>query len=51
MVGKISPWIDVDLKDKMNRNNSILAFQQELAFGADLNLPAILFKLKGPENI
>lgn len=51
VVGKISPWIDVDSSNKMTRNNSILAFQQELAFGAHLSLPAILVKLKGPENI
>lgn len=51
VVGKISPWIDVDSSSKIIRNNSILALKQELAFGAHLSLPAILIKLRGAENL
>lgn len=50
VVGKISPWINVDSKCDITRKNSILAMQQELNFACHLSLPAILLRMRGPEN-
>ncbi|XP_013381204.1 protein arginine N-methyltransferase 5 [Lingula anatina] len=46
IVGKISPWIDLDSEVESTRKNSEKAFQEELAFAAHLTLPAVLMKLK-----
>eukprot|EP00111_Clytia_hemisphaerica_P007903 TCONS_00022950-protein len=50
VVGKISPWIDLDSPCEVTRKNSSLAIQQELNFATHLSMPAILMKLRGMEN-
>jgi len=51
VVGKVSPWINVDSKCELTRKNSELAMKQELNFATHLSTPAIMLKLRGPENI
>lgn len=51
VVGKISPWINVDSRCEVARKNSILAIKQELAFSIHLSLPAAMIKLKSPNNM
>ena len=51
VVGKISPWINVDSTCEITRNNSIQAMKQELAFACHLSLPAVMVRLKRPKNI
>ena len=50
VVGKISPWINVDSKCENTRRNSIHALKQELNFAIHLSMPAILMKLRGMDN-
>jgi protein arginine N-methyltransferase 5 len=42
VVGKISPWIDLDSSDEEICYNSRRAFKQEIAWATHLSLPAIL---------
>jgi protein arginine N-methyltransferase 5 len=48
VVGKISPWIELDSCDEEISFNSRKAFKQELAWATHLSLPAIL--LPSPSN-
>lgn len=45
MVGKLSPYIDVDGTDPVTRKNHEETLNQELVLAAHLGLPAITFKL------
>ncbi|XP_048507266.1 protein arginine N-methyltransferase 5 isoform X2 [Athalia rosae] len=45
VVGKLSPYIDVDVTDPISRKNNEETLNQELALAAHLGLPAISFKL------
>jgi len=51
VVGKISPWIDVDSPCEARRRNAIQAMNQEISFAVHLSLPSILFKLKSSRNM
>eukprot|EP01111_Echinosteliopsis_oligospora_P016075 TRINITY_DN6562_c0_g1_i1.p1 TRINITY_DN6562_c0_g1~~TRINITY_DN6562_c0_g1_i1.p1 ORF type:complete len:633 (+),score=164.75 TRINITY_DN6562_c0_g1_i1:120-2018(+) len=42
VVGKLSPWIDLDSPDADIRFNSRKAFKQEVAWATHLSLPAVL---------
>eukprot|EP01089_Gocevia_fonbrunei_P005626 TRINITY_DN1610_c0_g1_i1.p1 TRINITY_DN1610_c0_g1~~TRINITY_DN1610_c0_g1_i1.p1 ORF type:complete len:656 (-),score=154.69 TRINITY_DN1610_c0_g1_i1:61-1932(-) len=42
VVGKISPWIDLDSNDETIRTNSVKIFKQEVAWASHLSLPAVL---------
>ncbi|PRP88838.1 hypothetical protein PROFUN_00306 [Planoprotostelium fungivorum] len=42
IIGKISPWIDLDSKDVYNRKNSERVLLQELSWASHLNLPALI---------
>ncbi|KAK3086104.1 hypothetical protein FSP39_013632 [Pinctada imbricata] len=46
VVGKISPWLQLDSKIDHIRKNSEAAFKQEVQFSCHLGLPAILVPLK-----
>ncbi|XP_069112607.1 protein arginine N-methyltransferase 5-like [Argopecten irradians] len=46
IVGKVSPWIQLDSKVDTIRKNSEVAFKQELAYASHLGLPAILITLR-----
>lgn len=50
VVGKISPWINVDSGCEVARKQNMLAMQQEINFAIHLSLPAIMLQLKGPSN-
>lgn len=50
IVGRISPWIDVDSSDAFDRRNSELALLQELNWAAHLALPAMIVPLRRPHN-
>eukprot|EP00112_Aurelia_sp_Birch-Aquarium-sp1_P010012 Seg2160.4 transcript_id=Seg2160.4/GoldUCD/mRNA.D3Y31 product="Protein arginine N-methyltransferase 5" protein_id=Seg2160.4/GoldUCD/D3Y31 len=51
IVGKISPWIDVESKDEQFQKNSLKALNQEISFACHLSLPSLIMKLKRPDNI
>jgi len=51
VVGKISPWINVDSQCEVARKNSMLAIKQEIDFAIHLSMPSILMKLKGISNV
>ncbi|KAK6176914.1 hypothetical protein SNE40_015120 [Patella caerulea] len=46
VVGKISPWLQVDSEHEIIRKNSEAAFKQELMFAAHLSMPSVLLTLK-----
>lgn len=46
IVGKISPYIDVDHEDKAMRQQSEMILDQELSFAGHLGLPAVMMSLK-----
>ena len=46
VVGKFSPWIDMDSEVEFTRTNSERAFCEETAFALHLGLPAVLVELK-----
>uniref|UniRef100_A0A915KPU6 Uncharacterized protein n=1 Tax=Romanomermis culicivorax TaxID=13658 RepID=A0A915KPU6_ROMCU len=50
IVAKISPWIDVDSKNKKLRLFSQQALQEELSYYSYLCVPAILLELKRPKH-
>nr|CAG4651639.1 EOG090X028A [Triops cancriformis] len=50
IVGKLSPYIDVDHEEPSMRKQSELALDQELAFAGHLGLPAVMCALRGPAN-
>uniref|UniRef100_A0A3B4B8A7 Protein arginine N-methyltransferase 5 n=1 Tax=Periophthalmus magnuspinnatus TaxID=409849 RepID=A0A3B4B8A7_9GOBI len=51
IVGKLSPWIDVDSELETERRNSeAQALVQELNFSAYLGLPVFMLPLRGPHN-
>ncbi|XP_052284761.1 protein arginine N-methyltransferase 5-like isoform X2 [Dreissena polymorpha] len=46
VVGKTSPWLELDSKVEHIRKNSELALKEELTYASHLGLPAILIPLK-----
>ncbi|XP_067052038.1 protein arginine N-methyltransferase 5-like [Acropora muricata] len=46
IVGKISPWLDLDSTNEIVKKNSELALHQELCYSVHLSLPAVLVPLK-----
>nr|CAG4647716.1 EOG090X028A [Moina brachiata] len=46
IVGKVSPFIDVDHEDKALRQQSERVLDQELSFAGHLGLPAVMMSLK-----
>ncbi|PNF42601.1 Protein arginine N-methyltransferase 5 [Cryptotermes secundus] len=46
IVGKLSPYIDVDSEDPVVRKESEEALNQELAYASHLGLPAVMFTLR-----
>lgn len=46
IVGKTSPWIQMNSRVDVIRKNSEAAFKQELAFASHLSVPAVLMQLK-----
>ncbi|XP_049813018.1 protein arginine N-methyltransferase 5 isoform X1 [Schistocerca nitens] len=51
IVGKLSPYIDVDSPDDTYRKQSEETLAQELAYAAHLGLPAIMFTLRSANNV
>jgi protein arginine N-methyltransferase 5 len=51
IVGKLSPYINVDSEDLVVRKQSEEALNQELAYASHLGLPAITFTLRGNNQI
>jgi protein arginine N-methyltransferase 5 len=51
VVGKISPWIDLDSPDPDIRFNSRKAFKQEIAWATHLSLPAVLLPAPSMHSI
>ncbi|KAF4522873.1 hypothetical protein B566_EDAN012808 [Ephemera danica] len=51
IVGKLSPYIDVDSEDWTVRQQSELTFLQELQYCTHLGLPAIMLNLTGPNKV
>ncbi|KAJ9578127.1 hypothetical protein L9F63_025012, partial [Diploptera punctata] len=51
IVGKLSPYINVDSEDPIVRKQSEEALNQELAYASHLGLPAIMFTLRGDNQI
>lgn len=47
IVGKLSPYINVDSEDPVMRKQSEEALNQELAYASHLGLPAVTFSLRG----
>lgn len=47
-MAKLSPYIDVDSLDKTICRESEFALEQELSYACHLDVPAILFTLRGP---
>ncbi|XP_077982145.1 protein arginine N-methyltransferase 5-like [Glandiceps talaboti] len=45
VVGKVSPWLQLDAEDETIRKNSELALKQELAYAGHLSMPAVLVNL------
>ncbi|XP_038070287.1 protein arginine N-methyltransferase 5-like [Patiria miniata] len=45
VVGKLSPWLQLDSEDETTRKNSQAALKQELAYAAHLSVPAVLVPL------
>lgn len=50
IVGKLSPYINVDSEDPVVRKQSEEALNQELAYASHLGLPAIMFTLRGNDQ-
>ena len=50
-MGKLSPYINVDSEDLVVRKQSEEALNQELAYASHLGLPAIMFSLRGDNQI
>ncbi|XP_056010372.1 protein arginine N-methyltransferase 5-like isoform X2 [Ostrea edulis] len=50
IVGKTSPWLQLDSRVEVIRRNSEAGFKQELAFASHLGLPAILIQLRHSKN-
>ena len=50
IVGKLSPYINVDSNDLTVRKQSEELLNQELAYASHLGLPAIMLTLRGPHN-
>ncbi|XP_064640295.1 protein arginine N-methyltransferase 5-like [Lineus longissimus] len=46
IVGKLSPWLQLDSTNPALRKNSEMAFHQELSYMGHLSLPAIIMKLR-----
>ena len=46
IVGKLSPYIDVDHEDKIQRQMSEKVLEQELSFAGHLGLPAVMLRLR-----
>lgn len=46
VVGKISPWLQLDSPNYKVRRNSEIALQQELSYTAHLGLPAVVLQLE-----
>ena len=51
IVGKVSPWINLDSTLQTNRKNSEKAFFEEISFAVHLGLPAILVSLKSNDCV
>lgn len=51
VVGKLSPWIDVDCEDPTLRQQSELTLTQELQYCTHLGLPAVMLSLHGPNHV
>ncbi|ESO87913.1 hypothetical protein LOTGIDRAFT_194048 [Lottia gigantea] len=51
IVGKISPWLQVDSPHLVVRKNSEMAFKQELMYAAHLSMPSVLLSIKGPNIV
>lgn len=50
VVGKVSPWIDVDSKCETRSRNAVCSLQQEMSFATHLSLPAVMMKLRSYRN-
>ncbi|XP_061587228.1 protein arginine N-methyltransferase 5 [Cololabis saira] len=50
IVGKLSPWINVDSEIEMERRNSEAALTQELNFSAYLGLPVFMIPMTSSQN-
>ena len=46
IVGKVSPFIDVDHEDPITRKQNEIMLEQELSFAGHLSLPAVLMSLR-----
>ncbi|XP_059471345.1 protein arginine N-methyltransferase 5 [Neocloeon triangulifer] len=51
IVGKFSPWIDVDSEDPVIKEHSELVLQQEMDYFSHLGLPIMMFRLKGTNHV
>lgn len=51
IVGKLSPYIDVDNPNPLLRKQFEEVLAQELAYASHLGLPAIMFTLRGNNNV
>nr|XP_006816923.1 PREDICTED: protein arginine N-methyltransferase 5-like [Saccoglossus kowalevskii] len=51
VVGKTSPWLQLDSKDEIVRKNSELALKQELSYAGHLSMPAVLVSLTSKKCI
>lgn len=51
VVGKLSPWLQVDSTHYHIRKNSEMALKQELNFVAHLGLPAVILPLKSSQTV
>lgn len=51
VVGKFSPWIDLDSDVSSVRTISESAFREESAFALHLGLPAVLVEMKSPSRV
>jgi len=51
VVGKISPWLQLDSNYYHTRKNSELALKEELTWAVHLGLPAVMFPLKNGKCI
>eukprot|EP00795_Rhopilema_esculentum_P001486 gene1486-15920_t len=50
VVGKVSPWIDLESNDERVQKNSLKILLQEISFACHLSMPSLLIKLKRPDN-
>lgn len=51
IVGKLSPYINVDSEDPVVRKHSEEALNQELTYANHLGLPAVMLTLRGNNQI